>query len=132
MARCHTEGSKTPHDTAAFRRARYQSCFIPAPLPTLVYRHIIAYWVEKFKWSRRNIQVMTECTRKHTKSGIAVSLKLSVSGTNPGRKCPVNCVVQRPRSAGNILTLPDTLTGLKRDFCRCRKQDGCVFHLSCY
>ena len=35
--------------------------------------------------------------------------------TNPGRKRPVNCAVQRPRLAGNILTLHDTSTVLKRE-----------------
>ena len=41
--------------------------------------------------------------------------KLFVFGANPGRKTAVNWAVQRPRLAGNIFTLPDSLTGIKHD-----------------
>jgi hypothetical protein len=38
-----------------------------------------------------------------------------IFGANPGRNTALFDAVSRLESVGNILTLPDTLTGLKRD-----------------
>ena len=49
------------------------------------------------------------------KMGIYSRLELFVLGAKKERKTAIFDAVSRPESEGNILTLPNTLTGLKRD-----------------
>ena len=55
-------------------------------------------------------------------------MELFIFGTNPGRKTGIFAAVSRPGSLGNILTLPDILTGLKRDiFLSAENRTGEIF-----
>ena len=70
--------------------------------------------------NRRTAYQCTKCTirwsvllvRRYT---VRSQVDLFIFGANLGRKTAIFDAVNRPESMGNILTLPDTLTGLKRD-----------------